>query len=135
MEDWQDEDKILDQILVVLKPEHGAELDRATQAARAVTLFPLVRMAEDTERTYGCLAQSGAKQAPMSNLRLYHAVKTATGREQEAAKQIRNATWWDRLFLALAHVALRLRYTLPGRWLYRVVPVRWQQGLKRRLLG
>lgn len=135
MEDWQDEDRILDQILAILKPEHRADLDRAMRMARAVPLFPLSKMAEDTERMYGCLAQSGARQAKMSNLRLYHAVKIATGREQEAAKRTRSATWWDRLFLALAHVALRLRYTLPGRWLYRVAPVRWQQGLKRRLFG
>ena len=69
----------------------------------------------------------------MLNMRLYQAVKAASGREKEAVKRARRA-WWDRLLLALAHVALRLRYTLPGRWLYQVVPVRWQQGLKRRLL-
>jgi GT2 family glycosyltransferase len=134
MEDWQDEDRILDQILSILKPEHGADLERATQAARAVPLFPLARMAEDTERTYGNLAQSGARQAPMSNMRLYQAVKAASGRQKEAENLARHA-WWDRPLLALAHLALRLRYTLLGRWLYRVAPVRWQQGLKRRLLG
>jgi len=133
MEDWRNEDRILDQIVSILKPEHGAELDRATQAARAVSLFSLARMAESTERAYGHLAQSGVRQAPMLNMRLYQAVKAASGREKEAVKRARRA-WWDRLLLALAHVALRLRYTLPGRWLYQVVPVRWQQGLKRRLL-
>lgn len=133
MEDWQDEDRILDQIISILKPEHGAELDRATQAARAVPLFPLVRMAEHTERAYGHLAPSGVKLAPMSNMRLYQALKSVSGEEKEAAKRARPA-WWNRLLLALAHVALRQRYTLLGRWLYQVVPVRWQQGLKRRLL-
>jgi len=135
MEDWQGEDRILDQILAITKPERGEDMGRAIQAARAVPLFPLARMAEGTERMYGCLAQSGTLPPPLPNLRLYQAVTTATGREQEAAKQVRRTTWWDGLFLALAQVALRLRYTLPGRWLYRVVPVRWQQGLKRRLLG
>ena len=135
MENWQDEDRILDQILSILKPGHQADLDRAMQAARAVPLFTLDRMAEDTERMYGRLAQFGARQSPLPNLRLYHAVETASGREQEVAKQTTRRNWWDRLFLALAHAALRLRYTLPGRWLYRVAPVRWQQGLKRRLLG
>lgn len=134
MEDWQDEDRILNQILSILKPEHWEYLDRAAQMARAVPLFPLARMAEDTERMYGHLIQTGARQPPMPNLRLYCAVKTASGREQEVAKKRTRRTWWDRLYLALAHVALRLRYTLPGRYLYQVVPVRWQQGLKSRLL-
>jgi hypothetical protein len=133
MEDWQDEDRILNQILSILKPEHREYLDRAAQMARAVPLFSLARMAEDTERMYGRLVQTGARQPPMPNLRLHCAVKTASGREQEVAKRIRR-TWRDRLFLALAHIALRLRYTLPGRYLYQVVPVRWQQGLKSRLL-
>ncbi|OGT03406.1 MAG: hypothetical protein A3F73_12575 [Gallionellales bacterium RIFCSPLOWO2_12_FULL_59_22] len=135
MEDWQDEDRILEQILSILQSGQGADLARATQAAQAVPLFPLARMAEETERMYGGLAQPGARHAPMSNMRLHQAVKVASGREQEAAKQAHRTTWWDRLFLALAHVALRLRYTLPGRWLYRMVPVRWQQELKQRLLG
>lgn len=133
MEDWQDEGRILDQILSVLKPENAAELERATRAARAVPLFPLARMAEDTERAYGHLDPSGARLAAMSNLRLHQAVKLASGREKVAAKRARHA-WWDRPLLALAQVALRLRYSLIGRWLYQVVPVRWQQRLKRRLL-
>lgn len=135
MEDWQDEDRILDQILSILRPEHRADLDRAMQAARAVPLFPLARMAEDTERMYGSLGPSGTRQPPMPNMRLYRAVNTAAKTEKKAAEQLVQYDWWDRPLLALAHVALRLRYTLPGRWLYQVVPVRWQQGLKRRLLG
>ena len=134
MDDWQDEDRILDQLLALLKPEQGADLDRATQAARAVPLFPLARMAEQTEKAYGSLAPSGTKQNPMPNRRLFLAVKAATGSELAAAKRTQRGRW-DKLLLLLAHLALRLRYTLLGRWLYQVVPVRWQQGLKRRLLG
>jgi len=84
MEDWQDEDRILDQILSILKPEHEADMDRAMQAARAIPLFTLARMAEDTERTYGNLAQSGTWQVPMSNLRLYQAGKADSGGESNA---------------------------------------------------
>ena len=133
MEDWQDEDRILDQILSILKPDHEADMDRASQAARMVPLFSLGRMAEDTERTYGNLVKPGVRHAPMPNLRLYQAMRVVSGKEKEAVNSARRA-WWDRPFLALAHVALRLRYTLLGRWLYQVVPVRWQQGLKHRLL-
>lgn len=136
MENWQDEDRILDQILSIQKPGHGADLDRAIRAAQAVDLFPLTLMAENTERTYGHLIQPAASHAPMPNMRLYQAVKTASGsdNEREAEKRPQRA-WWDKLLFALAHVALRLRYTLLGRWLYQAVPVRLQQGLKRRLLG
>ncbi|MDD1633537.1 MAG: glycosyltransferase, partial [Methylococcaceae bacterium] len=59
MEDWQDEDRILNQILSILKPEHREHLGRAAQMARAVPLFPLARMAVDTERMYGHLIQTG----------------------------------------------------------------------------
>jgi len=113
MEDWQDEDRILDQLLVILKPEHRAELERATQAARAVPLFPLAQMAGNTEQTYGDLAQHVTRQTRMSNLRLYQAVKTVSGNEKEAASRARRA-WWDKPLLELAHIALRLRYTLLG---------------------
>ena len=134
MDDWQDEDRILDQILSILKPENEADLSRVTQAVRAVPLFSLARMAEETERTYGNVAQSVTREAAMANRRLYQAVTIASGREKEAAQHARRA-WWDRPLLALAHIALTLRYTLLGRWLYQKVPVRWQQELKRRLLG
>lgn len=133
MESWQDEDKILDQILSVLKPEYRAEWDRVTRVARAVETYSLARMAENTEQVYGNLAVTGQRRFLMANDRLYVAVKAASGREKEMKRQA-HRTWWDRVLVALAHVALRLRYTLPGKWLYQVVPVRWQQGMKRRLL-
>ena len=134
MEDWQNEDRILDQIVGIVSPENRAQLERATQAARAVPLFALEQMAEATEALYGRLAANAAVQAPLPTTRLYLALTAALGREQQAGQRPRRA-WLEAPLLALARVALRLRYTLLGRWLYQVVPVRWQQRLKRRLLG
>ncbi len=133
MEDWQDEDRILDQIVRILAPANATDLDRATAAARAVPVFSGDRMAEDTERVYGVLATADERRAPLPNARLQQAAAAALGREKDAAMRPQYF-WLEGVLLALAHVALRLRYTLPGRLLYRLVPVRWQQGLKRRLL-
>jgi GT2 family glycosyltransferase len=132
MEDWQDEDRILDQVLSILA--QTGELEEAARAAQAVPLFTLAGMAEETERRYGRLKRADGTHAPMPNLRLHHAARIAAGVQEKTAQQTPRP-WWEPLLLALAHLGLRLRYTLPGRWLYRTVPVRWQQGLKRRLLG
>lgn len=132
MDDWQNEDRILDQILSILSPEKRDDFERATQAAIAVPLFTIDEMASKTEAAYPATLEKQAA-TPLSNRRLLDAMKTSLGKDGEAAAR-RNSKQ-ERWFLAFAHAALKIRYTLLGRWLYKAVPVHWQQRVKRRLLG
>jgi hypothetical protein len=65
---------------------------------------------------------------PLTHQALHAALQAAAGNR-------RPAFFGQRRLLKLGHLGLRLRYTLAGRWLYRIIPVRWQQVLKRMLLG
>ncbi|MDP2827016.1 MAG: glycosyltransferase [Sulfuricellaceae bacterium] len=132
MDDWQNEDGILDQILSILHPENSADFERVAKAAVAVPVFTIDDMARKTEAAYPAVLGKQSL-APLSNRRLLDAMKTALGKNGEAATQ-RNSRQ-ERWFLVFAHAALRIRYTFLGRWLYKVVPVHWQQRVKRRLLG
>ena len=65
---------------------------------------------------------------PFSQRLLYAGLKAALGNKR------RTLSSFDRRLLLLAHFGLRLRYTLPGRWLFRIVPLRWKRILKEKLL-
>jgi hypothetical protein len=129
MNDWQDEDAILDQILSICAPENSA--DFATRKSRAETMiFPsLEGMANATAAVYAdCFQRSATAKFTgirhLSKERLLQGVAT-NPRTQSAA----NAGVHHAVARRMLHMALRLRHTSLGHWLYRNIPV----GLQRRI--
>jgi glycosyltransferase involved in cell wall biosynthesis len=135
MRDCSDTDAILDDILSILRPENRADFSRKQTQAREVRVASVRDMANATETVYHevLTRQAGACAAPLPQATLYAALQTALG--VIATEKRRRQSLGDYWLLRLAHLGLRLRYTLIGRWLYRIIPVRWQQFLKRRLLS
>ncbi|CAN5316957.1 glycosyltransferase [soil metagenome] len=146
MVNWRDTDAILDDVMAILQPDQRAEFARRQALARAVPVASVRDMANATEAVYreflprpvqksAATASSGSSVSMTLPSReiLYAAAQTALGVAAAEKRKImsRRNAW----LLRLAHFGLRLRYTVLGRMLYRVVPVRWQQSLKRRLLA
>lgn len=134
MVDWRNTDAILDDMLAILAPENRADFERKQSQAKQIPIASIREMAAATEGVYDRLGPiAGGAPAPLPKQVLHGALQTALG---IAAAEKRSAlSKRDSWLLRLAHVGLRLRYTALGRLLYRVVPVRWQQVLKRRLLA
>lgn len=132
MHDWRSADAILDDIVSILSPDNGMELELKTAVAQAIRLFSMQEMLAATESAYEeSLARPVSIHAkPMTKDALYAALlaELDTGSRPPP-------TLARRWLLRLAHAGLRVRYTAFGRWLYRAVPVRWQRGLKRALLS
>jgi GT2 family glycosyltransferase len=135
MRDCSDTDAILDDILSILRPENRADFSHKQTQARAVRVASVRDMANATETVYHEILprQASGCAAPLPQATLYTALQTALG--VIATEKHRRRSLCDYWLLRLAHLGLRLRYTLLGRWLYRIIPVRWQQFLKRRLLA
>ena len=136
MQDWRDTDAILDGIISILSPENSADFTRKQALARAVPVASVRDMVDATEAVYRRILPQQATPlvAPLPQRTLFAALQTALG--VAAADKYRTPSIGEYWLLRLAHLGLRLRYTLPGRWLCRrIVPVRWQQTLKRQLLA
>lgn len=135
MRDWRNIDAILDEIESILLPENQVDFAEKRSRARQVSVVSIRDMASATEKIYQkFLRQTPVTHAvPLPRHLLYAALQTAHG--VAAAEEHRSLTRGEDWLLRLAHLGLRLRYTALGRWLYRIVPVRWQQILKRRLLA
>ncbi len=130
MHDWQNVDAILDDIISILRPENQADFVRRQHQARTVAAASVADMTGATEQVYRQVTMSQRRMlhAPISKRNMYNAIRAALGNE------LKPLSASQRLMLKLLHLALRFRYTPPGRRLYRMVPVRWQQTLKQRLL-
>jgi hypothetical protein len=61
-------------------------------------------------------------------------LSTAAENSSSAAAPARDG-WSHTLLRQLLHLALRVRHTAAGHWLYRRVPVHWQQRFKAYLAG
>ncbi len=135
MQNWLDVDAILDDILLILSDDNRAEFTQKQIQARSVPTALIEDMASATEAIYqeNLPLHPTIIGTPLSQAALYDALQTALG--VAAAERRRRASNSEHWLLRLAHLGLRLRYTALGRLLYRVVPVRWQQVLKRRLLA
>jgi glycosyltransferase involved in cell wall biosynthesis len=135
MQDWCDTDAILDDIISILRPENSSDFVHKQTQARSVPVASVRDMANVTEMVYHeVLSRQVVKfAAPLPQTTLYTALQTALG--VAAADKNRALSIGQHWLLRLAHLGLRLRYTLFGRWLYRIIPVRWQQILKQRLLA
>lgn len=135
MDDWQDEDRILDQIMRICAVENDTDFAHRTALANAIKPSSLDTMAEATASVYAaCLANPrqsslvGEKTKALDKRRLL----AAAGNPRALPAQQtggRSALRW------LLSMALRFRYTRLGFWLYKTVPLRWQSRLKARLLA
>lgn len=132
MHDWRDPDAILDQIMKLVGPDAMAERNTRSEAARHIPRVTLRDMAAATQDRYDHVASQSPSLPPISRQRLIQALDTAHGMQQAATRPRR---WFHRLLLRVGHAALRFRYTLLGRWLYRVLPQHWQRQLRERLLS
>ncbi len=136
MDDWQDEDRILDQIMTICAPENADDFARRTALANEIKPSSLSEMAEATALVYSeCLTAIGASPgtpAILETLDKKRLLAAATDNHQTIlTTKTRNARFprW------LLHFALRLRYTWLGVWLYKTMPLHWQSQLKARLLA
>lgn len=136
MEDWQNEDRIIDQILAICAPENAeAFAQRQAQAAR-VTLPTLADMAEATVAVYADRLASLTPShlacgTPLPMTRLL----TAAEAEKQSMSSTALQGWKHTLLRRLLHLALRIRHTRAGHWLYRQIPVQLQQRLKAYLVA
>lgn len=135
MQDWRNTDAILDDVLAIMGPDRRADFALKQSRARAVPVASVRAMANATELIYQeILPRHASSTVPaLPQAVLYGAAQKALG--VAAAEQRSAMSRRDSWLLRLAHLGLRLRYTALGRLLYRVIPVRWQQVLKRRLLA
>jgi glycosyltransferase involved in cell wall biosynthesis len=132
MKDWQNDQSILDQLLKLLSPDESDAFAAASANA--------VRAAAATEGSMGKLTSaiysrvSGPiPKAPLivDRNRVYAALDAAMERRPVVAAPVRvNAAW----VIRLAHIAVKFRYTRPGRWVARALPPSLQRRLKARLL-
>lgn len=136
MENWQDEDRILDQILSIRAPENAAEFSRRAALAAATPLPSLADMAEATVAVYAeCFTRLGSSHllscgTPLPKERLL----SAAAENANSATTSRHG-WQHAVFRRLLHIALRIRHTSLGHWLYRQIPVHMQQKLKAYLVA
>jgi GT2 family glycosyltransferase/glycosyltransferase involved in cell wall biosynthesis len=140
MLDWRNIDAILDDVIAILQPENRPDFDRRQSQTRSVPVASICDMANATETIYReflagreVSTSSRAAAVALQPAALRAAQQTALG--VAAAEKRRAESRSESWLLNLAHFGLRMRYTALGRLLYRVIPVRWQQILKRRLLA
>ncbi|MFS8086273.1 MAG: hypothetical protein ACMG6H_11645, partial [Acidobacteriota bacterium] len=133
MRDWQDEQAILDQLSGLLSSAEAGNLAlAAANAARSVSTGA---------GTMGRLTAAAYAEvrAPLETVpriadkqRVYAALEGATRVRHAAAATARPKYAW---LIRVAHVAVKFRYTRPGRWVARALPPSWQRRLKARLLA
>ena len=138
MDDWQNEDRILDQILGICAPENAVEFERRAHLAASTHLPSLAEMAEATVAVYAeCIERIGTQTpAYPSALSAERLLGTVIERNNASTTSLpTNNGGSHALLRQLLHLALRARYTGIGHWLYRRVPVHWQQRFKAYLVG
>ena len=131
MQDWQNEDSILEQIMDILHAKHEPEFHARAKAASTVAHDSVPDMARATLAVYATTASSAKLiTKPMAKNRLYEAAKNALSE----SRVVSSPSIFRSTLTSALHVALRFRYSRFGRWLYLNLPLRWQQMLKQRLL-
>ena len=132
MDDWQDDRSILEQLLRLLRPE-----SRDALAAASVRGFEAVAaegsMGTLTAHVYARI-EGPTPAAPLiaDKDRLYEALDAASEVPHPVVAATRSDSAW---IIRLAHVAVKFRYTRPGRWVARALPPGLQRRLKARLLA
>jgi glycosyltransferase involved in cell wall biosynthesis len=138
-DEWRDEAHMLDRITAVLDPAEIAAWDRAAARARAAPQPTLNAMAEATIAIWrDALARAPARAhlQPIAAGRcltaLHYTPWTPPARSATLAYAPASAKPNGALGL-VAHAALAIRHTLPGRLLYRLAPKPLVDALKQRL--
>jgi len=133
MKDWQDDQKILDQLSTILS---GAQYENfARAAAKALQAGAPVQgvMGRLTASVYaGVTSPVPLVPEIIDRNRIYAALEAATDSPHAVPAPARVESAW---IIRVAHVAVKFRYTRPGRWVVRALPPSWQRRLKARLLA
>ena len=135
MDDWTNVDAVLDQIERLLSPAAEPAMREARARAQRVAVEQGANMIGETSRVYRehLLASPPASAAPLSPERILKALRSA--HTVAEARHQHHHSFVETAMLRIAHIGLRLRYTIFGRVLYRIVPQAVQRDLKRRLLA
>ena len=134
--EWEDEERMLDRIATLLSPEQSRAWDEAAARARAAPQPTLAAMAEATMAVWrGALAHPAVRsQQPISAARCLAALSyTPWHPPEKAASSAPTATRPNGALGRIAHVALAIRHTFPGRLLYRLAPKQLVDALRQRL--
>lgn len=136
MEDWRNEDRILDQILEICAPSNAGEFEQRSLAVRTMDVSSRDAMSTMTEDIYATsladVASHIAAGTGLEKRRLYQSVVAAQG----AGGTTKSGGLVEMAFRYLLNRSLRIRYTSLGRWLYRAykaTPSGWQRALRRHL--
>lgn len=132
-DEWRDEARMLDRILVLLAPGHAATLAQAALVARGLPHATLAQMADATFALYEAARMRSAAAAPAQPLapaRLRHALGFRPWNPPPAAAL---RTDPDDLMARVTRAAVRGRHTLAGRTLVRLAPARVLAALRARL--
>jgi hypothetical protein len=133
MNDWQHDQAILDQLTQLLSPTESENFARATANAVHKGASAQGDMGRLTASVYAGVS-SPIPRVPeiIDRNRIYAALSAATGNPHTVATPARVEPAW---IIRVAHVAVKFRYTRPGRWVARALPPSWQRRLKARLLA
>lgn len=132
MDDWQDDRAILEQLCRLLAPEAGDALATASACAIAAVAAE-GSMGALTAAVYSRV-EGPIPAAPIltDKVRIHAALDAADAVAHPAVTATRPESAW---IIRLAHVAVKFRYTRPGRWVARALPPGLQRRLKARLLA
>jgi glycosyltransferase involved in cell wall biosynthesis len=133
--EWEDDGRMLDRIAAVLDPGQSAEWDEAAARARAAPPPALAAMAAATVAIWrDALTRPRVHPQPISAARCLAALNYTSWRPPRKAATPAPAPARPNGALGrLAHAALAIRHTLPGRLLYRLAPKPLVDALRQRL--
>jgi GT2 family glycosyltransferase/2-polyprenyl-3-methyl-5-hydroxy-6-metoxy-1,4-benzoquinol methylase len=133
MDDWLDDDALLDHVVALASPAGEHELQQRVARARQVAMQTPEDMAAATEAHYRAVhaTSSAPSGKPMSQERRYRALCA----EDAPAERSLRARLARRAWRYLLHYGIRLRHTRMGHWLYRRTPPRLQRSIKQRLIS
>lgn len=133
MDDWKDDQVILDQVMRLLSEAQAGNFARAAASAEDAANLGIGDMGRLTAGVYASITCAERRTPRIADKpRVYAALEKARGHRDVVDTAVRAES---HSLIRLAHFAVRFRYTLPGRWVARMLPPSWQRRLKARLLA